>query len=121
MYGRQSIFVRALAASLTALLILWGGAAWAGGNTAFRNPGNLSQVVNKVWDDRMLPIPWLLSQDGIPGSTIDNPTLIAELTAAFDTWEALATSKLDSPSGGRSTSARPAWVGRSGRGSTATT
>ncbi|MCK6556342.1 matrixin family metalloprotease [Candidatus Binatia bacterium] len=68
---------------------------WAGGNTQFRNPNNLTQAIDKIWDDRMQPIAWVLSQDGIPGSGIDNATLIGELTAAFDTWEALPASRLD--------------------------
>lgn len=73
---------------------------WAGGNTQFRNPNNLSQVINKVWDDRMQPIEWVLSQDGLPGSAIGNATLITELTAAFDAWEALPASRLDFTFGG---------------------
>ena len=48
----------------------------------------------------MIPITWVLSDDGLPGSGIDNATLTTELTAAFDTWEALPTSALDFTFGG---------------------
>lgn len=88
------------AALLVGLLGYWTGTLWAGGNTQFRHPSNPSQVIDKRWDERMLPIPWVLSQDGLPGSGIDNATLIAELTAAFDTWEAIATSRLAFAFGG---------------------
>jgi len=81
-------------------LVLPGLPLRAGGNTQFRNPSNLSEVFDKTWDDRMLPVTWVMSQTGLPGSGIDNPTLIAELTAAFDSWEALSTSKLDYEFGG---------------------
>ena len=70
-------------------------AARAGGNTAFRNPANPSQVIQRLWDARQLPIPWAMSSDGLPGSGLTNGALAAELQAAFDTWEALPTSKLD--------------------------
>ena len=72
----------------------------AGGNTQFRNPANLSEVIDKRWDDRMLPITWVMSQTGLPGSGISNATLASELTAAFDTWENLPTSALDYSYGG---------------------
>lgn len=72
----------------------------AGGNTQFRDPSNLSIVIDKTWDDRMLPITWVLSEDGLPGSGIDNATLITELTAAHSRWEMLTTSKLDWTFGG---------------------
>jgi hypothetical protein len=90
-----------LLAGLTAFLLVWVGMpALAGGNTQFRNPANLSEAISKTWDDRMLPLTWVLSEDGLPGSGIDNATLTTELTAAFDTWEALSTSKLDYTFGG---------------------
>jgi hypothetical protein len=74
--------------------------AWAGGNIQFRNPTNLSQVFNKLWDDRRLPLTWVLSSDGLPGSGLSNATLTSEVTAAFDTWENLSTSRLDFTFGG---------------------
>lgn len=78
----------------------WAGTVWAGGNTQFRNPANLSQVFTRLRDDRMLPITWVMSSDGLPGSGLSNATLLAELQTAFDTWEALPTSKLDFTFGG---------------------
>jgi hypothetical protein len=90
-----------LAAGLSAMLLgLWTWSARAGGNIQFRNPANLSEVFDRTWDDRMLPITWVLSEDGLPGTGIDNATIIAELTAAYDTWESLTTSKLDFEFGG---------------------
>lgn len=77
------------------------GPAWAGGNTQVRNPSNLSDVINRVWDPRMLPITWVLSQDGLPGSGITNATLASELQTAFTTWESLSTSTLDFTYGGQ--------------------
>jgi hypothetical protein len=76
------------------------GSVWAGGNTAVRDPNNLSQIINRLWDDRMLPIEWLLSHDGVPGSGISNATLTTELTAAFNTWQALPASKMAFTFGG---------------------
>ena len=64
-----------------AALCLPGAPTHAGGNTQFRNPSNLSEVFDKKWDDRMLPITWVMSDTGLPGSGIDNATLITELTA----------------------------------------
>lgn len=77
------------------LLLAAGGLASGGGNTQFRNPSNPTQVFNKLWDDRRSPIPWVMSSDGLPGSGISNAALVAELTAAFDAWEGIATSRLD--------------------------
>jgi hypothetical protein len=100
MHWQQLRITGLMVCLVASLLGFWSGAAWAGGNTQFRNPGNPSEVFNKVWDSRRLPITWVLSQDGLPGSGIDNATLITELTAAFDTWEAVATSTLDFAFGG---------------------
>ncbi len=102
MRSRRAIPMRALravtlAAVATAVCV---GLAFGGGNTQFRNPSNLSEVFDRKWDDRMLPIVWVMNEDGLPGSAIDNPTLISELTAAFDSWEGLATSRLDFEFGG---------------------
>ncbi len=82
------------------LLFLQVSPLMAGGNMQFRNPANLSQAVNKVWDNRQLPITWVLSKDGIPASDITNAVLISEMTSAFNTWETLITSKLDFQFGG---------------------
>ena len=92
----------ALAVAGVALLLASarGERAWAGGNLQFRNPANLSEVFDRVWDARAGPITWLFSEDGLPGSGIDNSALAAELTAAFDDWEALATSEIDFEFGG---------------------
>ncbi|MHC4990354.1 MAG: Ig-like domain-containing protein, partial [Planctomycetota bacterium] len=90
-----------LAAGLSATLLgLWTWSARAGGNIQFRNPANLAEVFDRTWDDRMLPVTWVLSEDGLPGTGIDNATIIAELTAAYDTWESLTTSTLDFEFGG---------------------
>ena len=99
-FVRGQLRVLCLVAVAAALVCVWSLDARAGGNTQVRNPANLSEVFDKTWDDRMLPITWVLSEDGIPGGPISNATLTAELTAAFDTWENLATSKLDYTFGG---------------------
>jgi hypothetical protein len=49
-------------------------------------------VISTRWDPRRLPIPWVLSDDGLPGSDIGIATLEGEIQAAFDTWQALPTS-----------------------------
>ncbi len=69
--------------------------AWGGGNTQFRDPANLSHVIDKLWDDRRIPIHWVMSSDGLPGSGIGTATLQGEITTAFDAWKALPTSRLD--------------------------
>jgi hypothetical protein len=92
---------RALASVLALLVAGASAVAWAGGNTQFRNPANLSQVIDKLWDDRSQPVEWVMSNDGLPGSGITNTALQAELQAAFDAWEALPTSRLDFTFGGQ--------------------
>lgn len=82
------------------LLLLVAIPAQAGGSTAYRNPGNASEIIEPRRDPRMFPIEWLLSSDGIPGSTIDKATLVTELTAAFDAFEAAATASVDWSYGG---------------------
>ncbi|OGT33819.1 MAG: hypothetical protein A2W28_12745 [Gammaproteobacteria bacterium RBG_16_51_14] len=82
------------------LLFLQVSPLMAGGNTQFRNPANLNEVFNKLWDTRALPVEWVLSKDGIPASGITNATLASELTAAFDSWENLSASILDFQYGG---------------------
>ena len=67
--------------------------AQAGGNIQIRDP--LGLPINQVWDSRALPIGWVVSEDGIPGSAISNSALAAELQAAFDAWESLPTSTVD--------------------------
>ena len=64
------------------------------------DPVDPTQVVERKWDDRMLPIEWVLSSDGYPESGISNAQIVNEFTAAFDTWENLTTSKLAFTFGG---------------------
>src|SRR5512139_702632 len=100
MLGRRRWTSGLIAALIVLTLGVFARSARAGGNIQFRNPSNLSQVFNKLWDDRRLPLTWVLSSDGLPGSGLNNATLASELTAAFDTWESLGTSKLDFTFGG---------------------
>ena len=86
-------FVRTFSTAF--LLICAGTSVYAGGNLIQQDPANPGDVIERKWDDRLFPIKWELSSDGDPGSGISNATITAEFTAAFDTWEALATSRLD--------------------------
>src|SRR5262245_25496279 len=80
-----------LLATLVAALVAAGGVARAGGNLQIRHPDNPAQIVPVRWDARRQPIHWALSQDGLPGSGIDNPTLRTEVQAGFVAWDALPT------------------------------
>jgi len=91
-------------------LALCPGWALAGGNLENRQPADPSVIVSTLWDTRRLPIRWLLSNDGLPGSGIDTATLEAEIQAAFDAWEALPTSAAAFTFGGR-VDARDAQLG----------
>jgi hypothetical protein len=90
----------AFATTFGAVVLLVHADAWAGGNTQVRNPAAPSEIITRRWDDRQLPLEWVLSDDGLPASGIDNATLTGEVAAAFDTWEAIAPSRLDFTFGG---------------------
>ena len=97
----MEIRLRGLAILCAALIgLVQGSLARAGGNQQLRNPANLAEVFDRRWDPRQIPLGWVMSADGLPGSAIDNATLSGELQAAFDSWEALATSALDFEFGG---------------------
>ncbi len=68
--------------------------AFAGGNQS----GNSNSPY--VWPDAALPIKWHLSKDGLPGSGISNKRLAEELSAAFNTWQNIPTSKIAFQYGG---------------------
>lgn len=82
------------------MIFIRSGLSWAGGNIQFRDPTNASHIINKVWDERMLPVTWVLSDEGLPGSGIGNESLIGEITTAFNSWENISTSKIDFEFGG---------------------
>jgi hypothetical protein len=92
--GRFHKRVRCLALAIlgATTLALCPGWARAGGNLEIRHPANPSIIIPTRWDTRRLPIRWLLSKDGLPGSGIDIATLETEIQAAFDAWQALPTS-----------------------------
>src|SRR6476619_3148812 len=100
MRGRRTAR-RALVTTLVGgLVAAASGVALAGGNLQFRNPSNLSEVFNEVRDPRQLPVTWVMSEDGLPGSGLSNATLVAALTAAFDAWQSLPTSSIAFQFGG---------------------
>ena len=105
----RSLALAILGATTLALCPPW---ALAGGNLENRQPANPSVIVPTLWDTRRLPIRWLLSKDGLPGSGIDIATLEAEIHAAFDAWEALPTSAAAFTFGGQ-VDARDAQLGGS--------
>lgn len=72
----------------------------AGGNLVQQDPASPGNVIERKWDDRMLPVNWVLSADGNPGSGISNATIVGEFTAGFDAWELLSTSRMDFTYGG---------------------
>ena len=76
------------------LLLAGASQAIAGGNQS----GNSNAPY--LWPDSALPIKWHLSKDGLPGSGISNRRLAEELTAAFDTWQNIPTSKISFQYGG---------------------
>ncbi len=94
MVGRFHTHARCLALAIlgATALALCPGWACAGGNLEIRHPANPSIIVPTHWDTRRLPIRWLLSKNGLPGSGIDIATLETEIQAAFDAWQALPTS-----------------------------
>src|SRR5262249_18122446 len=53
-----------------------------------------SQIVSAHWDARRLPIHWVMSKDGLPGSAITNAQLETQLKAAFASWDALTTANV---------------------------
>ena len=81
-----------LAIAVVVLLALRAVPAGAGGNLELRHPTDPTTIISTRWDTRRLPIRWVLSNDGLPGSGIDIATLEAQLGAAFDAWEAIPTS-----------------------------
>jgi hypothetical protein len=85
---------------LAGLVGVCAGVACAGGNTQFRDPADPSHVISKLWDDRRLPVTWVMSEDGLPGSGISNDALRAEVQAAFDAWQNVATSRIAFTFGG---------------------
>ncbi|MGH7895186.1 MAG: matrixin family metalloprotease, partial [Candidatus Binatia bacterium] len=103
MVGRSHARARCLALAIlgATALALCPGWARAGGNLEIRHPANPSIIVPTHWDTRRLPIRWLLSKDGLPGSGIDIATLEAEIQAAFDAWQALPTSSAAFTFGGQ--------------------
>jgi hypothetical protein len=82
-------------------LVLEAAPALAGGNLQIRHPSNPATILPIVWDARRLPIRWVLSEDGLPGSGIALGTLESEIAAAFDAWAALPTSAAAFTYGGR--------------------
>jgi len=66
-----------------------------GGNLLQGDPANLSNVLETKWDSRMMPLAWVLSSDGIPGSAISTQQLANEFTAAFSQWQELTTTDLN--------------------------
>ena len=103
MVGRFHARGRYLALSILGAmaLALCPGWALAGGNIEHRKPTDPSIVISTLWDTRRLPIRWLLSKDGLPGSGIGIATLETEIQAAFDAWQALPTSAAAFTFGGR--------------------
>lgn len=82
-------------------LLLRADPAAAGGNIQLRHPSNPATILPVVWDARRLPIRWVLSRDGLPGSGIPIDTLESEIAAAFGAWQALPTSAAAFTYGGR--------------------
>jgi hypothetical protein len=76
---------------LLVALLGWSDVARAGGNIQIRHPDDPSQIVGAHWDQRRMPIHWVLSKDGLPGSGLTNATLEAQLQSAFASWDALPT------------------------------
>lgn len=68
-------------------------AVHGGGN--LQGVDSSGDVISRVWDPRQLPIRWMFSQDGLPGSGLGNATLIAQIQGGFDAWEGVATASLD--------------------------
>jgi hypothetical protein len=75
--------------------------AHAGGNLQIRHPSSPTTIISTLWDTRRLPIRWVLSNTGLPGSGIDIATLEAEVQSAFDAWQAVPTSAVAFTYGGR--------------------
>jgi len=75
-------------------LVSFSGIATAGGNLIQVDPSDSAQVIERKWDERMMPISWVLSEDGIPESAISNADIVNEFTAAFDTWQSISTSAI---------------------------
>ncbi|HEV7731238.1 MAG TPA: hypothetical protein VGR62_03705, partial [Candidatus Binatia bacterium] len=84
-----------------AVLLGWASVAHAGGNIQVRKPEDPSQIVSAHWDPRRLPIHWVMSKDGLPGSGITNAQLEMQLQAAFASWDALATANVAFTYGGQ--------------------
>jgi hypothetical protein len=105
--------------AMTALLLgvaLIPARAHAGGDNQIRDPANPAHVIDLVWDDRRLPVRWVLSSDGLPGSGVDGATLAAELGAAFDAWQSLPTSRIAFEYGGTIDARNAGGTGRLGAG-----
>ncbi|MEY4588444.1 MAG: hypothetical protein RL497_520, partial [Pseudomonadota bacterium] len=93
--NRATHWLKALFCILSCVLMVGGASpVFAGGNQSGLNK------TPYTWPDAALPLKWYLSKDGLPGSGISNQLLAAELTAAFDTWQAIPTSKIAFQYGG---------------------
>ena len=62
----------------------------AGGNLLQIDSADQSIYHSVKWTDQQFPIVWHLSEEGYPGSGIDNAQLTLAIEAAFDTWSGLS-------------------------------
>lgn len=80
--------------------VFFSGAGYSGGNLGTLDPLNPAEIIPLHWDDRMMPIEWVFSDTGYPGSAFDNTEVINEFTWAFEAWENLGASNADFVFGG---------------------
>ncbi len=96
----KNAFVKSL--TLSSIALFWGlnAPAFAGGNLEVPDPQNPGQAIQTRWDERLMPMEWVLSSFGYPGSSLTNDDIIAEITPAFDVWENVATGYVSFTFGG---------------------